>query len=163
MTAHLSPEHIALIDSGVSAIVASRDARLRPSVMRAVGTHISADGAQITVYLRPSQARALLDDLTAGGPIAVVFSDPPSNRTVQVKAGRASIRPARPDDQPVLRRYLAAMQHCVGQVGYGPDYVAAILSAPLHDLVAVRFGPETAFDQTPGPRAGRSLQPGHAP
>ncbi|MBS0301598.1 MAG: hypothetical protein JSR16_05455, partial [Proteobacteria bacterium] len=56
MTAHLSPEHIALIDSGVSVIVASRDAQLRPSLMRGMGSCISADGTRITVYLRPSQA-----------------------------------------------------------------------------------------------------------
>ena len=41
MPALLSPAHIALVDSGISAIVASRDAQLRPSLMRAVGTHIS--------------------------------------------------------------------------------------------------------------------------
>lgn len=159
MPALLSPAHIALVDGGISAIVASRDARLRPSLMRAVGTQISPDGTRITVYLRPSQSRQLLADLAAGGPIAVVFSDPPSNHTLQLKAGGARIRPAEPGDQAVLRRYLVAMQHCVGQVGYGPDYVAAMLSAPPQDLVAVEFTPEAAFEQTPGPRAGTPLPP----
>ena len=37
------------------------------------------------------------------------------------------------------------------------DYVAAMFAAPPHDLVAVEFTPETAFDQTPGPRAGAPL------
>ena len=32
----LSPEHIAMVDRGVSVIVASRDAALRPSIMRPV-------------------------------------------------------------------------------------------------------------------------------
>ena len=59
MPALLSPAHIALIDQGVSVIVASRDAQLRPSVMRAMGSQISTDGGCITVYLRPSQARPL--------------------------------------------------------------------------------------------------------
>jgi len=155
----LSPAHIALVDSGISAIVASRDAQLRPSLMRAVGTHISPDGQQVSVFLRPSQAGQLLADIAAGGPIAVMFSDPPSNHTLQLKATGARIRPAEPGDQAVLRRYLVAMQHCVGQVGYGPDYVAAMLAAPAQDLVAVEFTPEAAFDQTPGPRAGTPLAP----
>jgi len=159
MTVLLSPEHIALVDQGVSAIVASRDAALRPSVMRAVGSRISADGLHITVYLRPSQSRQLLADIAATGHVAVVFSDPPSHRTLQVKATAARLRPAGPQDEAVLQRYLAAMQHAVGQVGYGPDYVAAMLAAPPHDLVAVEFTPESAFDQTPGPRAGTPLQP----
>lgn len=159
----LSPEHIALVDRGVSAIVASRDAALRPSVMRAVGSRISEDGRHITVYLRPSQSRQLLADIAATGHIAVVFSDPPSHRTLQVKATAARLRPAEAGDQAVLRRYLAAMQHAVGQVGYGPDYVAAMLAAPSHDLVAVEFTPEAAFDQTPGPRAGAPLRPQATP
>ncbi len=45
----------------------------------------------------------------------------------------------------------------VGQVGYGPQYVAAMLAAPLQDVVAVSFTPTSAFDQTPGPRAGAQV------
>ncbi|MCD6661806.1 MAG: hypothetical protein LT082_00215 [Comamonas sp.] len=163
MAVLLSPAHIALVDSGVSTIVASRDAQLRPSVMRAMASRISPDGHTVTVFLRPSQSQQLLADIAAGGPIAVVFSDPPSNRTLQLKATSAHIRPACPSDQAVLRRYLVAMQHCISQVGYGPDYVAAMLSAPPQDVVAVEFTPDEAFDQTPGPRAGMPLRPSSAP
>ena len=159
MPASLRPQDLALIARGVSAIVASRDAALRPSLMRAVGAYISADGQCITVYLRRSQSRQLLADIAATGQIAVVFSDPASNQTLQVKADTARIRAAEPQDQAVLRRYLVAMQHAVGQVGYGADYVAAMLSAPPQDLVAVEFTPQTAFDQTPGPKAGAPLTP----
>lgn len=157
MTALLSPTHVALVNSGISAIVATRDARLRPSLMRAMGAQISPDGLLVTVFLRSSQSAPLLADVEAGGPIAVVFSDPASNHSLQVKSGGARIRPATPGDQAVLRRYLVAMQHCVGQVGYGPDYVAAMLSVPPDDLVALEFTPEAAFDQTPGPHAGTPL------
>lgn len=153
----LRPEHSALIEQGVSVIVASRDAQLRPSLMRAMGSQLGADGALITVYLRPSQARPLLADLAAGGPIAVVFSDPASNRTLQVKAGGARARAVTPADQAVLRRYRVSMQQRIGQVGFGPDFVAAFLAAPADDLVALEFTPESAFDQTPGPGAGRTL------
>ncbi|WP_404301468.1 pyridoxamine 5'-phosphate oxidase family protein [Alicycliphilus denitrificans] len=163
MPALLSPEHIALVDRGVSAIVASRDARLRPSVMRAVGARIRADGRRITVFLRKSQSQQLLADIAATGHIAVVFSDPPSHRTVQVKATAALQRALRPADETALQRYLAAMQQAVAQVGYGPPYTAAMLSAPRDDLVAVEFTPEAAFDQTPGPRAGMPLPAGGTP
>ena len=76
----LSPEHIAMIDKGVSAIVASRNAANRPSLMRAVGAGISADGTEITVYLSRSQSRQLLQDVAATGHVAVVFSEPLSHR-----------------------------------------------------------------------------------
>ena len=153
----LSPEHIAMVDRGVSVIVASRDAALRPSIMRGVGSTISADGTQVTVYLRRSQSRQLLQDIEAGGGVAVVFSEPPTHRTLQLKASTATLRPAGPADQPLLHKYLAAMQHELAQVGYGPAYAAAMLSAPLEDVVALQFTPQAAFDQTPGPRAGAPL------
>ena len=153
----LSPEHIAMVDRGVSVIVASRDAALRPSIMRGVGSAISADGTQVTVFLRRSQSRQLMQDIEAGGGLAVVFSEPPTHRTLQLKARQASLRPASPTDQPQLERYLASMQCELAQVGYGPEFAAAMLSAPLEDVVAVQFTPESAFDQTPGPRAGIPL------
>lgn len=160
MTASLlSAEDLALLDRGVSAIVASCDAALRPSLMRAMGSRISDGGRQITVYLRRSQARQLLADIAATGRIAVVFSDPPSHRTVQVKASAARIRDWQAEDEPALQRYVPALQRAIAQVGYGPEYTAAMLNAPRDDLVAVEFTPEVAFDQTPGPRAGAPLTP----
>ncbi|SCK57662.1 hypothetical protein VAR608DRAFT_6101 [Variovorax sp. HW608] len=153
----LSPEHIALIDKGVSAIVASRDAALRPSLMRAVGTRISADGTHITVFVARSQSRQLLQDIAATGRVAVVFSQPLSHRTVQVKATEAELRPAHEDDLPVLRRYLASMEDEVGAVGVDVPFVRAMLAFRLDDLVAISFTPAEAFDQTPGPKAGSAL------
>lgn len=146
-----------MVDRGVSVIVASRNAALRPSIMRGVGSAISADGTQVTVFLRRSQSRQLMQDIEAGGGLAVVFSEPPTHRTLQLKARQASLRPASPTDQPQLERYLASMQCELAQVGYGPEFAAAMLSAPLEDVVAVQFTPESAFDQTPGPRAGIPL------
>ena len=155
----LDPDRIAMVAKGVSAIVASRNAALRPSVMRAVGSHIRADGGRVTVFLRRSQSVQLLRDIESTGQIAVVFSEPSTHRTLQLKAPQAQVRPAVPDDLPQLQAYLRSMQNEVGQVGYGPAYVAAMLAAPLADLVAVEFTPTAAFDQTPGPRAGQPVEP----
>jgi hypothetical protein len=159
----LGPEQIAMIDKGVSAIVASSDALLRPSLMRAVGSAITPDGREVTVWLVRGSARQLLLDIAATGRIAVVFSEPATHRTVQLKAASGvRMRDASEADRPVLARYLASMEHEVGRVGYGPHYVRAMLSHRLEDTVAVSFVPEQAFDQTPGPRAGSAL-PAAAP
>lgn len=153
----LSAEHLAMIDRGVSTIVASHDASQRPSLMRAVGAAITPDGTRITVYLNRPACGQLLADLQATGHIAVVFSEPFSHRAVQVKAGRAELRAAGPADAPVLARYLASMEHELSQVGFGPRYTRIMLGHRLDDVVAVSFSPEQAFDQTPGPKAGASL------
>ena len=153
----LTPEHIAMIGKGVSAIVASRDAANRPSLMRAVGAGISPDGTEITVFLSRSQSRQLLQDVAATGQVAVVFSEPLSHRTVQVKARSAEMRAAVEQDLPLLRRYLASMEREVACVGFDARFVRAMLACPLEDMVAIRFRPSEAFDQTPGPRAGSPL------
>jgi hypothetical protein len=149
----LPPHFVAMMARGVSVIVASRDARLRPSLMRAVGSRLEADG-QVTVYLSRPQSRQLLQDIASTGRIAVVFSEPATHRTVQLKASRVQIREATAEDAPVLDAYLRSMEHEILQVGFPPEVTRTMLAHRLEDVVAVRFAPEQAFDQTPGPRAG---------
>ena len=153
----LAPEHVAMVAKGVSTIVSSRDAALRPSLMRAVGSCITPDGREITVYLARSQSRQLLQDLAATGQIAVVFSAPSTHRTLQVKASGITARAADESDVPILRRYLESMEFEVCSVGFELALVRAMLAFKLEDLVAISFSPSEAFDQTPGPKAGRVL------
>ena len=157
MAAQLPADLVAMMARGVSVIVGSRDAQLRPSVMRAVGSQVEAGGQDITVYLNRSQSRQLLQDIAATGHIAVVFSEPSTHRTVQLKATRAAVRQAGAQDEPVLAAYLQSMEHEIRQVGFEPRVTRAFLAHRLEDVVAVRFTPEQAFDQTPGPRAGASV------
>jgi hypothetical protein len=160
MPATLSPELLAMIDRGVSVIVSSRDADLRPSLMRAVGSHLAADGSSVTVYLARSQSAQLLQDIASTGHLAVVFSEPFTHRSVQLKSSAASLRPAQDADRPLLARYLASMEHEIARVGFPAPVTRAMLAHRLEDLVAVTFAPEQAFDQTPGPRAGKPLGTG---
>ncbi len=157
MPASLRPQDLALIARGVSAIVASRDAALRPSLMRAVGSQISPAGDRITVFLNRSQSARLLQDVASTGRVAVVFSEPYSHRTVQVKARRARLREACAEDEPALQRYRQAMQGELGRIGFAPAFAVAMLAYRLEDVSAIEFAPEQAFDQTPGPRAGQPL------
>jgi hypothetical protein len=162
MAAALPPDLLAMMARGVSVIVGSRDAALRPSLMRAVGSRVEADGREITVYLSRPQSRQVIQDIAATGHIAVVFSEPSTHRTVQLKASRIlGMRNAEAQDEPVLAAYLASMEHEIQQVGFGPPVARALLAHRLDEVVAVRFTPEQAFDQTPGPRAGAAL--GSAP
>ncbi len=161
MTAtRLPADVVAMIAAGVSVIVGSCDAALRPSLMRAVGSRIDPATQRITVYLARTQSRQLLQDLATGGRIAVVFSQPSTHRTVQVKASQVEIRPAAEEDWPLLAAYLRAMEWEIQQVGFEPPVTRAMLAHRQDDVVAVSFAAEQAFDQTPGPRAGAEL--GHA-
>ena len=157
MAATLPADLVAMMARGVSVIVASRDAQLRPSIMRAVGSRVEQDGQDITVYLSRPSSRQVLQDIASTGQLAVVFSEPSTHRTVQVKSSRAEIRSAVAADVPVLAAYLKSMEHEIQQVGIAPPLTRAMLAHRLEDVVAVRFTPEQAFDQTPGPRAGTAI------
>jgi hypothetical protein len=155
----LPADLVAMMARGVSVIVASRDAQLRPSLMRAVGSRVEAQGREVTVYLSRPQSRQVLQDVAATGQIAVVFSEPSTHRSVQLKASRVEMRAAGTQDEPVLAAYLASMEREVQQVGFPPPLTRAMLACRLEDVVALRFTPEQAFEQTPGPRAGTALGP----
>jgi glutamine amidotransferase PdxT len=156
----LSPEHIAMVDKGVSTIVGSCGANMRPSVMRALGSSITPGGESVTVYLSCKQSGQLLLDVAATGRIAVVFSEPFSHRTLQVKAAKARIRAAQASDEALLLRYLAAMEGGIARVGFEARFTRAMLAVNLEDVVAISFEPEEAYDQTPGPKAGTALPAG---
>lgn len=155
----LSDEPLALIRRGVSAIVASASLEQLPSVMRAVGTAVDEAGTLFTVYLARSQAGELLRDIAATGRMAVVYSQPSTHRTVQLKTRQVRLREATPEDRPRLDRYAAAMEAELAPLGFGAAYVRAMLAWQPDDLVVIDFVPEEGFDQTPGARAGRPLEP----
>jgi hypothetical protein len=154
----IGPEQAALIRSRVSIIVASRDADLRPHLMRALGCHLRDDLRELSIFLSTAASEQVLDDLRANGQIAVVFSQPTTTLTVQVKGGDATIHPLQGGDAEAIEDYLAHFIQEVAAIGF-PEHVArAVLGDAPDDVVAVRFTPTSAFDQTPGPHAGQAIR-----
>jgi hypothetical protein len=157
MSVTLPPDLLAMMRRGVSVNVASRDAAMRPSLMRAVGSDVSEDGRRITVFVARSQSAQLLQDVATTDRLAVVFSEPATHRSVQLKASGVALRPAVEADRPLLDRYRASMEIEVGRVGFPPALTRAMLAWRLDDLVALTFTPQQAFEQTPGPKAGHAV------
>ena len=155
--ASIPPQMLALMVKGVSVIVSAAGLDLHPSLMRAMGSAVAPDGSCITVYLSRSQSVQLLQDISSTRRLAVVFSQPHSHRSVQLKGTLLEIRPADLSDQQALEHYLASMVQELSLIGYGPEFARAMFGCAIDDLVAVRFTPLQAFDQTPGPHAGTAL------
>ena len=153
----IGPAQAELITGRVSIIVASRDARLRPHLMRAVGCRLSDDWRRVTVLLPEAGALEVLDDLRDNHRIAVVFSRPSSNLTVQLKGDDAAVAAGGPEDEALAERYLQGFIEEIGQLGHGADVAHTILG---HDgaLASVHFTVAAAFEQTPGPAAGQPLK-----
>ena len=154
----IGPEQAALIARPVSANVATRDAARRPHLTRAIGFRLSADRRRVTVFLPAAASACVLDDVRANGQIAVVFSEPATDRTVQLKGSDASIAPVEADDLEHLRAYAEAFADAIGELGFARQVAQTVLHAPTTDVIAVQFTPCEGFDQTPGPGAGQPLE-----
>jgi pyridoxamine 5'-phosphate oxidase-like protein len=155
----IGPEQAALIQRRVSVIVASRDARHRPHLMRAVGCRLRDDWCELTVFMSTAASEQVLADLRANGLIAVVFSQPTTSHTVQLKGRDARVHALQPGDAGLIQDYLDNFIEEVAAIGFPAHVARAVLGHAPDDVVAVSFTPSSAFEQTPGPQAGHAIQP----
>lgn len=158
-TAVLDAEHVRFVEGAASIIVASRNAANMPELVRAQGCRVSRDRRRVQLFVQASQAQALFDDLRRNGRLAVVFTSPSTHRSLQLKGDDASIARARPADAARVAAYRAAMVAELGGIGISEALVRALLAGDDATLSVVAFTPAAAFVQTPGPDAGRLLEP----
>ena len=149
---------LALTRRRVSIIVASRDATRHPHLMRAIGLRVSADRRRVTVVMTRTTSKAVLDAIEASGAIAVVVSEPSTHATAQLKGCDAVVEPIASGDTALVEAHAERFADELASVGFSRALAAAILDRADGDLVAVGFTPTQAFEQTPGPRAGRAIE-----
>lgn len=160
MSPLLTPELIDFLESGVSLLVAGRDAALRPHCLRGVGARAESDRTSATVFVVTDLAEALLDGFADNGQIAVALSRPIDHRTLQLKGRVQEMRPATRQEETLQERYLAGFVEQLYCVGFSRTVVRRMRLTPS---TAIRFAIEQVFDQTPGPGAGRTLKTDRAP
>ena len=146
-----------LMTSGVSLLLGSRDAALRPATQRLAGALISPDRKLVTVYVPVATGERTLANLRAVPRAAVTFSRVIDCRSVQIKGPVLAIRPARDDERGELERYLPLFFRALEEVGMPYAVTSRLTTWPC---TAVEVGVEEFFDQTPGPTAGRALDEG---
>ena len=61
---------VALLQTGVSVMVGTRDASLMPECTRAWGIHIAAEGRTVTIFLSKAIAGKTIENLRENGKIA---------------------------------------------------------------------------------------------
>jgi hypothetical protein len=154
----LDETHAAFIQSGVSVIVASRDAQNAPTLVRAVACRVAPDRRRVTVFFPASQAATLVADLRGTAPIAVVFSQPSTHRTIQLKGRDAAFVPLAAGDRDRMAEQVELLVADLASFGYPERVVRAFLDYAPDDVVAVAFTPAEAYAQTPGPGAGERLR-----
>lgn len=158
-TAHiLDDEQAAFVCSGLSMSAAACRSGGVPSLARAIGCRVSADRRTVTVLFAETASASLLEDVRRTGAIAVVFSRPVDHRTVQLKGTDALIVPLEAGDAELSARQIETFVEGLAALGYQAPVVRSFLTVAPDDLVAVRFTPQAAFSQTPGPKAGEALR-----
>lgn len=149
----------AFVQHFVSINIATCDAHNRPAVARAAGCRVGEDGNSLTLFLTSECNQPLLDNLRSNGQLAAVFSRPATHQTIQFKGNDAVVVPLTADDREAMRLYRESFMQELRGLGYPSSFCEAIIS-PLNDkYLAIRFTPEHAYSQTPGPNAGKKLQP----
>ncbi|MGE0226935.1 MAG: pyridoxamine 5'-phosphate oxidase family protein [Dehalococcoidia bacterium] len=144
-----------LIESGVAVSVATADASGRPHLNTAWGPRIAPNGVTASVFIDRARSGPTLDDLTTTKQIAMTIGDPVSYRSIQLK-GTATGVVLQPDegDRNWVRLHREAFMVSTALIGDPP---ALSRNMWTEDVVRVDFAVEQAFDQTPGPDAGRPL------
>jgi hypothetical protein len=163
MTAASSPplldaEHAEFVAGAVSIVAASRDDHNVPSLGRAVGCVVAPDRRSLRVFVAQAQAAQLLADIRASGQVAVVFTKPSTNRSLQIKATDARVRPLRDGEEATSARYVEAFGIEITPLGHVAEQARTLFRHVEGDLVAIEFTPSAAFVQTPGPGAGAALK-----
>ena len=154
----LDAAHAEFIQGGVSVVVASRNAAFEPDVVRGCGCRVSRDRRRVTVLIDRARSDSVLADFAANGMIAVVYSQPSTHRTIQLKGSDARVVKLSAADRAIAARHLRDWSEDLCRIGYTPEFANAVRGAAPR-LAAIAFTPSAAFQQTPGPGAGKSLVP----
>jgi hypothetical protein len=151
----LTAELIDFLESGVSILVATRDALLRPQCLRGMGAKVGGPRGPLTLYMPELVAEKTLANVRDNGRIAITFSRPIDHRSVQVKGRCTGIRACDERDHIAQERYRAAFVEQLHAVGMPRAVSRRIRLTPS---VAAVVEIEELYEQTPGPRAGRPLE-----
>jgi hypothetical protein len=87
----------------------------------------------------------------------VTFSAPLSHRTLQIKGFSSRLEDLGSDDEASVRQQADAFAAILVAVGHSSAFVQAFSDYLSSTLLVLSFPAEEAFEQTPGPGAGRSL------
>jgi predicted pyridoxine 5'-phosphate oxidase superfamily flavin-nucleotide-binding protein len=142
------------IASGVATLVGTGDTNGRPHVVYGWAPRVADADGRVEVFLDAARADRTIANLRANGRIAVTVAHPVSYRSVQLKGDFREVdEPSEADKVYVQQRRDDFLTTCA-LIGDPPE---AIRNLWLEEVVRVAFTVRQAFDQTPGPNAGKPL------
>lgn len=150
----ISTELATFLESGLSIVIATRDADLQPNGAVAWAARVRKDGRRLTVYLHEQAAREMLANLEQQPEIALAFDLPTSHRACQVKGTFAGARPARANERAEVERQVDGFAGDLERIGIPREMGSAWQAWPC---VAFEVDVTQLFEQTPGRGTGGLL------
>ena len=153
----LTSELVEFMQGGVSLLVGTRSADLRPVGRRAFGARIDVADSAATVFVPACGAERLLANLKGNGQVAATFARPMDSRALQIKGHCLTVHETTAAERVVQDRYFAAFSAALVMLGQEPKLMRRVRYFPSY---AVTFRIDSMFEQTPGPGAGRDVGQG---
>ena len=150
----IAPELATFLESGVSVLVGTRDARLVSECQRALGMSVDPDRRHLTVFVPCAVGERIVADARANGRIAVCCARVADHQSIQLKGEAVEIREATEAERAGIDRYREAFADVLAEIGMPRALTLRMAHKPCW---AIRVRVDTSFVQTPGPGAGRPL------
>ena len=145
------------VTSGVSIMLASRDAQLIPSIARAKGCAVVTSATpKLRLFVSAAQAPDLVEDVRTSRLISVTFSAPATHQSLQLKGHDAKVTIVTDAERSIIAAYVERFAGSIEPMGFSEEFTRTFFASP-DDEIAIEFTPTAGFEQTPGPAAGTRL------
>lgn len=156
----LTQDMIDLLAAGVAHQVGGCTNAGRPSVCRGLAAEVEPDG-RLVVILSAQSGFEVLAAIRENGRIALNMTLPENYRSMSLLGRDAIVGHGGGAYRALVNLRLASFSEQLLRHGIPPEYTQAWYFAADEDLMAIRFTPTSARNQTPGPDAGSALELKH--
>ena len=146
---------IAFLESPMAIQVATRDAQMRPAVVRGWGVSVEPDRQTSVVYLSEAQSEQCLANIRANGACALNIAHPVELHGVQLKGAAEILGRVSAEVRDRIEAYRDGLFTLLGTIGF--ERSACLGLWHDGDFVGVRLRQRSLFDQTPGEDAGAEI------
>ena len=150
----LDPALTEFLTSPVMIIIATHGEALHPEIARGNGALARADSGTVDLVISGWLWPGTLRNLRAGSLIAATFARPRDYAAFQIK-GTATLVEPQPEHLRLSAHYMNGIREALTAQGLEAPLIDPWLSD--RDPAVARITVLEAYEQTPGPRAGRAL------
>ncbi|HEV7609739.1 MAG TPA: hypothetical protein VGO61_20560 [Steroidobacteraceae bacterium] len=152
----LTSDMVQLLAAGVAHQVGACTNGGRPVVCRGMAADLEPDG-RLVVVISAESGFEVLDAVRENGRIALNVTLPENFRSMSLLGSDAVVSLGGAAFRALVTSRHDAFRAQLNRFGFPPEYSSAWYTAADEQLMAIRFTPTAARNQTPGPGAGNAL------